>query len=67
MNCGADAGSITRHNAVSGTHVHMSGEQDIVGNLFVSFRNYNDSYFLCVENELDDCTEESQGMQLGEM
>ena len=35
--------------------------------LFVSFWNSSDSYFLCTEDELDDCIEESQGMQLGGM
>ncbi len=35
------------------------------GDLFVSFWNSSDSYFLCTEDELDDCIGESQGMQMG--
>lgn len=37
------------------------------GDLFVSFWNYSDSYFLCTEDELDDYIEELYGTQLGGM
>ena len=37
------------------------------GNLFVSFWNSSDRYFLCVEDELDDCIGETQGLQFGGM
>ncbi len=37
------------------------------GDLFVSFWHAGDSYFLCTEDELDDCIEESHGMQFGGM
>ena len=35
------------------------------GDLFVYFWNYSDSYFLCTEDELDDCIEEPHNIQLG--
>ena len=37
------------------------------GDLFVSFWNSSDSYFLCTEDELDGCIEEAQGMHIGGM
>lgn len=37
------------------------------GDLFVSFWHSGNSYFLCTEDELDDCIGESQGMQMGGM
>lgn len=37
------------------------------GDLFVSFWHPGKSYFLCAEDELDDCIEESQGQQFGGM
>ena len=37
------------------------------GDLFVSFWHSSDSYFLCTEDELDDCIEESHGQQMGGM
>ncbi len=37
------------------------------GDLFVSFWHPGDSYFLCTEDELDDCIEESHGQQMGGM
>ena len=35
------------------------------GNLYVSFWNSGNGYFLCTEDELDDCIGKSQGLQLG--
>lgn len=37
------------------------------GDLFVSFWHSGDSYFLCTEDELSNCIEESQAMRLGGM
>lgn len=37
------------------------------GDLYVSFWHSGGGYFLCTEDELGDCIEKSQGMQLGRM
>ena len=37
------------------------------GDLYISFWHPGDSYFLCTEDELDDCIEESHGQQMGGM
>ena len=50
-----------------GEHVEQQPIDTEDGDLFVSFWHPGDSYFLCTEDELDDCIEESHGMQLGGM
>ena len=50
-----------------GEHFEQQPIRTEDGDLFVSFWNSSDSYFLCTEDELDDCIEETQGMQLGGM
>lgn len=50
-----------------GEHFEQQPIQTEEGDLFVSFWNSSDGYFLCTEDELDDCIGESQRMQLGGM
>lgn len=50
-----------------GEHVEQQPIDTEDGNLFVSFWHPGDSYFLCTEDELDDCIEESHGQQMGGM
>ena len=50
-----------------GEHVEQQPIHTEDGDLFVSFWHSGNSYFLCMEDELDDCIEESQGQQLGGM
>ena len=50
-----------------GEHVEQQPIKTEDGDLFVSFWHPGDSYFLCTEDELDDCIENSQGMQFGGM
>lgn len=50
-----------------GEHFEQQPIRTKYGDLFVSFWNSSDRYFLCTEDELDDCIEETQGMQLGGM
>ena len=50
-----------------GEHFEQQPIRTEDGDLFVSFWNSSDSYFLCTEDELDDCIEETQGLQLGGM
>lgn len=48
-----------------GEHFEQQPIETEDGDLYVSFWNSSDSYFLCTEDELDDCIEELQGMQFG--
>lgn len=48
-----------------GEHFEQQPIQTEDGDLFVSFWHSGDGYFLCTEDELDDCITESQGMQMG--
>lgn len=48
-----------------GEHIEQQPIHTDDGDLFVSFWHPGDSYFLCTEDELDDCIEESQEMQMG--
>lgn len=50
-----------------GEHFEQQPIETEDGDLYVSFWNSSDSYFLCTEDELDDCIEEAQEMQLGGM
>ena len=50
-----------------GEHVEQQPIDTEDGDLFVSFWHPGDSYFLCTEDELDDCIEESHGQQMGGM
>lgn len=50
-----------------GEHFEQQPIRTEDGDLFVSFWNSSDSYFLCTEDELDGCIEEAQGMQFGGM
>lgn len=50
-----------------GEHFEQQPIDTAAGDLFVSFWNSSDSYFLCTEDELDDCIEKSHEMQLGGM
>lgn len=50
-----------------GEHIEQQPIDTEDGNLFVSFWHPGDSYFLCTEDELDDCIEESHGQQMGGM
>lgn len=50
-----------------GEHIEQQPIETEDGDLFVSFWHSGDNYFLCTEDELDDCIEESQGMQFGGM
>lgn len=50
-----------------GEHLEQQPIDTEDGDLFVSFWHSGDSYFLCTEDELDDCIEESHGMQFGGM
>ena len=50
-----------------GEHCEQQPIRTEDGDLFVSFWNSSDSYFLCTEDELDGCIEEAQGMQFGGM
>lgn len=50
-----------------GESVEQKPIQTEDGELYVSFWHPGDSYFLCTEDELDDCIEESQGQQMGGM
>lgn len=50
-----------------GEHFEQQPIRTEDGDLFVSFWHSGNSYFLCMEDELDDCIEESQGQQLGGM
>ena len=50
-----------------GEHFEQQPIRTEDGDLFVSFWNSSDSYFLCTGDELDDCIEEAQGMRLGGM
>lgn len=50
-----------------GEHFEQQPIQTEDGELFVSFWNSSDSYFLCTEDELESCIENSQGLQMGGM
>ena len=50
-----------------GEHFEQQPIQTEDGKLFVSFWNSSDSYFLCTEDELESCIENSQGLQMGGM
>ena len=50
-----------------GEHFEQQPIRTEDGDLFVSFWHPGKSYFLCAEDELDDCIEESQGQQFGGM
>ena len=50
-----------------GEHFEQQPIQTEDGKLFVSFWNSSDSYFLCTEDELESCIENSQELQMGGM
>ena len=50
-----------------GEHFEQQPIQTEEGDLYVSFWHFGDNYFLCTEDELDGCIEESQGLQMGGM
>lgn len=50
-----------------GEHFEQQPIETEEGDLFVSFWNFSDNYFLCSEDELDDHINETQGMQIGGM
>lgn len=50
-----------------GEHFEQQPIRTEEGDLFVSFWHSSDGYFLCTEDELDNCIEKTQGMQIGGM
>ncbi|MBS5733269.1 MAG: hypothetical protein KHW87_01000 [Clostridiales bacterium] len=50
-----------------GEHFEQQSIQTEDGELFVSFWNSSDGYFLCTEDKLESCIENSQGLQMGGM